>query len=99
MREYNYDEEDKNDIDKFWQEGGDDDDDDGPDEISKSDFLAAMEIDLLEKEIDLKILKSSLKMLEKSFWWRFCNFETRLKRIAKTYLIFKKLTKKVEEEE
>jgi hypothetical protein len=98
MREYNYDDEDKNDIDKFWH--GDDNDDDEMEEyeLSKSDIISAMEIDLMEKEVDLKILKSSLKMLEKSFWWRFCSFETKLKRIAKTYLIFKKLTKKVEEE-
>lgn len=103
MREYNYDDEDKNDIDKFWQDGDDDDDDgmEGPDEyeIEKSDILRAMELDFLERELDLKVLKLSIKLLEKSFWWRFCKFETKLKRIAKTYLIFMQLAKKASEEE
>lgn len=99
MREYNYDDEDKNDIDKFWQDGDDDEEEMEEYEIEKSDILRAMELDLLERELDLKVLRLSLKLLEKSFWWRFCKFETKLKRIAKTYLIFKQLAKKSNEEE
>lgn len=101
MREYNYDEEDKNDIDKFWQDGDDDEEDMDMEEyeVEKSDILRAMELDLLERELDLKVLRLSLKLLEKSFWWRFCKFETKLKMIAKTYLIFKQLAKKGNEEE
>ena len=103
MREFDYDgnEDFQNDIDNFWKDSDDDDEEDEYEDdmddgeflgYSKQEVLRAMELELVEREIDLKMLKLAIEMSEKSFWWRFYSLETRLRIIAKSYLIFKSLT-------
>jgi len=101
MRHFEYDDNDefKKDIDKFWQ-GDDDDDDEDMEQYVGSEVIQALNIQLAEKDLDLRLLKIIMKMLEKSFWWKFYNFQTRLKMIAKAYLVlFKLMTKTRESEE
>ena len=95
--EYNEDDEYKNEIDKFWQGDGDEDMDD--EMYENKEIIQALEIQLAEKDLDLRILKMSIKTLESSFWWKFYNFRTRLKMIARTYLVLFKLLEKTRENE
>ena len=58
-----------------------------------------MELELLEKDCDLKLLMLCMKSLEKSFLWRFYSFQTKLKMIAKMYLVLSKLVSKESKKE
>ncbi len=105
MREYNYDGEDRE-VDNFWKDGDEmeeyeenEDDEDNFLGYSKQEIIRAMELELGEKQIDLELLRAAMRFNETSFWWRFYGFQTRLKMIAKSYLIFRKLTKPDKEEE
>ena len=105
MRHYEYnDDEFSNDVDKFWK--GDDDDDENmnnemEEEFYNKEVIHAIEMQLAEKDLDLRLLKVVIKMLESSFWWKFYNFKTKLKMISRSYMIFFKTmqkTREIEEE-
>lgn len=96
----------RNEVDKFWEPDDDEEDEEDEEEdeeeddeeeveeimgYTKKDLIRAMELDLAENELDISLLHIAIQSLEKSFWWKFRSFESRLNLIAKTYLIFSKL--------
>ena len=94
MRNFEYN-EDENDVDKFWQ--GEEDDDDMEEEeygVKQMELIHAMEMQLAERDLDLRALKIVIKMLEKSFCWRFYKFQTKLKMITKSYFVLIKMLEK-----
>jgi hypothetical protein len=88
MRDFDYDENEdfQNDIDNFFG----DQDDEGI-YYDKKDIIKAMELEVTENNINLKLLKTVIQTLEDSFWWRFYSFKTKLKMIARTYVVFSQL--------
>jgi hypothetical protein len=94
MRNFEYN-EDENDVDKFWQ--GEEEDDDMEEEeydAKQMELIHAMEMQLAERDLDLRALKIVIKMLEKSFCWRFYKFQTKLKMITKSYFVLIKMLEK-----
>ena len=90
MRDFNYDENEEfqNEIDNFF--GGDEEE--GADfYYDKKDIIKAMEIEIAESEINLRLLKMAIQTLEKSFCWRFYSFKTKMKMILEMYTLFSRV--------
>ena len=98
MRRFNYDENDeyREDVDKFFGEDQQD--------ISDAEYKAIMEqeqaiqqlqIRFVYRDLNHRMLRTAIRMCEKSFWWWFYSHNTRLKMIDKAY----KQLRKLEEEE
>lgn len=94
MREYDYDDEDQ---DQDEMEELFDEEYEEYEAVEKGHILKAMEMELVENSMDLKLLKDVTKMLEKSFWWRFYSFETKLKMVTQAYAVIDKLIMEVRE--
>lgn len=95
MREYDYDEnsdEFQDEMEEFFEEEYEEYQ---AELLKKKDVLKAMEMELVENSMDLKLLKDVTKMLQKSFWWRFYSFKTRLKMITQAYAVIDKLIMEV----
>lgn len=100
MRNFNYDdnEEFQPEIDNFFDEE-DDEEYDGEEFFGeKSEIIRAMELELVESHINLKILQTAIKTCEKKWFWRFYSLPTKLKHIAKAYVTFERLLSEVEKE-
>lgn len=65
--------------------------DDAADMIYESYGLKMAEMNLVGIDLNIKILVNVIKMLEKSFFWRFRRISVRLAMIAETYKLFSKL--------
>jgi len=96
MRRFDYDDNDNDDIDKFFND---------PEEsiltpeeykkITEEDqAIQYAQIGMNYRELNRKLLSRSIAMCEKSFWWKFLSLEAQLGRIEE---IYKKL-RKLEEE-
>ncbi|MEI8270965.1 MAG: hypothetical protein WCG45_06395 [bacterium] len=91
MRRFDYDnneDEFRNEVDKFFNDG------EGKSDTSYP-YPLPMDMDitiegedafiLAEKEFNLKIYRTAVKIAENSFFWRFYSFNTRLNIINKIY--------------
>lgn len=81
MRRFDYDDSDneefREDVDKFFQDNAmffEDEDEEFRDSI-----------DFVSRDLNLRCLRTCIRMLEKSFWWKFLSLSTRLKQINKAY--------------
>lgn len=89
MRRFDYDdnEEYREDVDNFFDSGSDE----GitPDEyraiVKQEQEMQAVQLNLAYRDMNSHLLCRAIKMLEKSFWWRFYSLDTRLKMIERTY--------------
>lgn len=97
MRNFDYEDNDefKHEIDRFF----DDDEAEFLNEEYKEEILHAMQLEIEENNLNLKLLQTSIKMLEKSIWWRFYSFKTKLKMIGKVYMVFDKLLIELKEKD
>lgn len=57
-----------------------------------------MQVDFISVDLNHRLLATTIKMLEKSFWWRFRKLETKLRIISETYEIFNVLIQEDEDE-
>lgn len=102
MRRFNYDDNDdyREDVDNFFN------DEDGlvPDGLSEEEYKAIveeemaaqrMQIKIVYRDLNHRLLRTSIRACEKTFLWWFYSHDTKLKMIEKTY----KQIKKLEEEE
>ena len=103
MRRFNDDNEEyRDDVENFFGEGNDEE---GLEEVSDEEYenllkeeeqlLQKMQLQFISRDLNHRVLRSAIRMSEKSFWWRFYSQETRLRIIEKVYKRFKK----VQEEE
>lgn len=85
MRRFDYDdnEEFREDVDNFFRDSADFFEDDEHDLQQSVDFVM--------RDLNLRIMRTAIRMLEKSIWWKFSSLNTRLKMIDKTYKKLKKL--------
>jgi hypothetical protein len=60
--------------------------------------LRAVELTLVEANLNRRILVGVVKMLESSWLWKFTRYETKLKMIKESYKTFSKLISDSEEE-
>jgi len=90
MRRFNYDDNDefRDDIDKFFNE----DESDTYEEFVREEIaLQEAELDLSYREVNIKIMRTAVRICEKSFWWSFYSQPTRMKMIVDTYKKLKNL--------
>ena len=89
MRRFNYDDNDefREDIDRFFNE-----------EVEKYEKLVEEEFALQEAQLDIayrefnhKVMRTAVRICEKSFWWSFYSPTTRVKMILDTYAKLKKV--------
>ena len=89
MRRFDYDnneDEFKNEVDKFFNDEGDNGKFEPPYPFPMDISLEGDDAFVLaEKELNLKIYRTAVKIAEKSFWWKFYFFNTRLSIINKIY--------------
>lgn len=83
MRNFNYDDDDdqKRDIEKFFEIP----DDEGSDLEMNENILDIAQMELQSAELNQRILFEAIKMLEKSFFWRFRRYKTKLNMVAEVY--------------
>lgn len=101
MRRFDYDdnEEHREEVDRFF--GGEPEDNGEfltPEEyksfIDENRELQRASFDLAVRDVEDRFLFRIVKMLERSFWWRFYSHETRMKMIEKTYKRMKRISEK-----
>jgi len=92
MRKYNYDDNDefREDIDKFFDENNE-----SPanyDDLLQEEFaIQEARIDVQNRDIDIKMMRTAVRICEKTFLWCFLSVPTRMKMIADAYKKLKKL--------
>lgn len=98
MRAFDYgnDRDDFQDINNFMYQDEDDDDDqeDDIDEIDWDDeeeMLRMAQMDLVASDLNQRLLESTIKLLEKSWFWRFKSIEIKLEMIESVYVQLSKL--------
>lgn len=85
MRRFEYDEGDdffKDDLENFF----DYDSDSNEFAIQKGEIINVLQLDLIEIDLNIKLLVIVIKMLEKSFLWRFRRFSKKIEIIKDAYL-------------
>lgn len=90
MRRFDYDENEeyREDVDRFFEE------DDGmiPEQYNmKDDEIQELQIDFVNRDLNYRILRSAIKMCEKTLFWKFRTHKTRLSMIADAYNKFREL--------
>lgn len=89
MRRFDYDDDDdyREDVDNFFD--GEEQPDITPEEyrslIEDEQVIQQLQIEMVSRELNDRLMFKAIKMLEKSFWWRFYSLDTRLKMIEKTF--------------
>jgi hypothetical protein len=92
MRRFDYDENDRDDIDNFFNE---------PDPIltpeeykkiaEEDQAIQYAQIGMVHRELNRKLLSRAITMCEKSFFWKFLSLNSQLNHIDLAYKKFKKL--------
>jgi len=86
MRHYDFDEdEDNDDVEKFFEEGRNDDEE--PDPVY-APFFDEEEGYL---DTDIEMMHIALRMCEKSWFWRFRSLKAKLTLVATTYATLKRI--------
>jgi len=78
----------RDEVDRMF---GDDDDDDNEGHMEgdyHGEIVQMLQLDMVEYDLNLRLLSLSIKMAEKSFCWRFFSVNTKLKRIKSIYHAF-----------
>lgn len=92
MRRFDYDDNDRDDIDNFFNES---ESILTPEEYKKlaeeEQAIQHAQIGMVHRELNRKLLARSIFMCEKSFWWKFLSLEAQLERVTETYKRLRKL--------
>jgi len=92
--------EDDEEMNKYFRDGDDDNDEfdekSFEDRMDENFFYENQKIKILklaikQQQLRRKLLIDSIKILQKSFWWNFYSWETRLSYISRTYETFSEL--------
>jgi hypothetical protein len=92
MRKFDYDgnEDFQKDIDGFFEDEFGEEMFENEDDYKK-EIIRAMELEVAENGLNIKLLNTVITMLEKSFAWRFYSFSTKIKMIQKSYTALSRL--------
>lgn len=75
---------DEEELERLMEEEEDDDEDD--DNGGIFEYWKSRELRLQEQETNIMLLKETIQMLSKSWFWRFKKPEKKLKQVIETYL-------------
>lgn len=90
MRRFNYEENDDNyreEIDNFFSDHRDITDE----QFKAEEQMQEVQIKFVSRELNHRVLRTSIRTCEKSFWWWFYSQTTRLKMIEIAYKQLRKL--------
>ncbi len=90
MRKFDYDDNDdfREDIDKFFNN----EDFEKYDEMIEEEFeLQKAQIDIAHRDINGRIMRTAVRICEKTFLWSFYSLPTRLRMIAESYKKLRKI--------
>lgn len=62
--------------------------------LEEEQAMQQLQLHFAYREINHRILRTAIKVCERSFWWRFRSLNTRLKMIATAYKKLKRLEEK-----
>lgn len=94
MRRFDYDENDdyREDVDRFFSEAEIDPETYAEmqewqnfEDIYNEEILNEIKLQLVSRDFNYKILRTSIKLAEKSFWWNFLSLKTRMNHIRTIY--------------
>jgi hypothetical protein len=87
MRRFNYDdnEEYREDVDKFFGEENQEVDEQFGDVDYEERMIQDLQIDFAYRDLNHRLLRTAIRICEKSFLWWFFSQNTRLKMIEKAY--------------
>lgn len=87
------DDEYKEEVDNFFGEEDDDDEDyeDDEEDLAAEAREIAEELDLVNFDLNQKLLDRAIRVSEKTFLWRWRSHNTKLRIIAETYMFLDKL--------
>jgi hypothetical protein len=96
MRRFNYDENEdsREEVDNFFNGDGDlngNDFGDFDDFIDDDEIMQELQYEILSREANNRLLKTTIRMCEKSFWWRFYSVDKKIEHIEKVYNKLRKL--------
>lgn len=95
MRRFNYDENDeyREDVDKFFN--GQSESEIGDEQykaiVEEEMAIQQLQIRFVQRDLNHRILRMAIRTCEKSIWWWFCRYTTKLKMIDAAYKQFRKL--------
>lgn len=94
MRRFDYDENDdyREDVDRFFSEAEIDPETyaemqewNNFEDIYNEEILNEIKMQLVSRDFHYKILRTSIKLAEKNFWWNFLSIKTRMNHIKTIY--------------
>jgi hypothetical protein len=93
MRRFNYDENEeyREDVDKFFSEEGQMDDAQYKAIMEEEMQMQQLQIRFVYRDLNHRVLRSAIRMCEKSLWWWFYSQDTRLRMIDRAYKRLRKL--------
>lgn len=100
MRRFDYDDNEdyREDVDNFFDGEGDEAEGITPEEyrsiVKEEQQMQQMQLGLVHRELNDRLMFKTIKMLERGFWWRFYSVDTKLKMIEKAYRRMKKINEK-----
>ncbi len=102
-RRFDYDDEDdQDDLFPDTDDGDDGDDfdaDDYDEMIQRSDKLEQMQLNLVQLDLNQRLLFKAMKILSQSWLWKFRSVSTKTKMLAETYLYLHSLVSVKEEKD
>ncbi len=100
MRRFDYDDNEdyREDVDNFFGDGEEGDASITPDEykaiVQEEQAMQQLQIDLVYRELNDRLMFRAVKMLEKTFWWKFYSLDKKLRIIEKTCRRLKKISER-----
>lgn len=96
MRRFNQDDEEWN--ENIFNDMDDDDDDDGDEYDEMVEELNARQLDLVQVDLNQRLLFKIMDTLEKSWLWKFKSKEKKVEAVVQTYNIMKELVNNLQKE-
>lgn len=100
MRRFDYDDNDeyREDVDKFFSDAEIDPETYAEmqewqnfEDIYNEEILREIKLQIISRDFNYKILRTSIKLAEKHFWWNFLSIQTKINHIKAIYKTFTQL--------
>lgn len=93
MRNFNYDENEdfREDIDKFFEQDGESGAESYDDFLKEEFAIQEAKIAIQNRDVNIRLMRTAVRICEKTFLWCFYSIPTRMRMISETYKKLKKL--------
>jgi len=99
---FDYDDDDQDDL--FPDTDDDDDDgdmdaDDYAEIIARNEALERQQLEMVQLDLNQRLMFKAMEMLSKSWWWSFYSAETKTKMLSETYMKLHELVRDKKEDD